>query len=248
MYKNSRIAVLIPALNEAENIVTVLQGIPDFVDYTIVADNGSTDGTDRLAREHGALVAQARRQGYGAACLAGMALIEKLNVDVVVFVSGDGSDLLEEMTFLLQPIVEQDYDLVIGSRRLGLVEPKAMTFVQGFGNRLAATLINLFWHAHVTDLGPYRAISKKALMALGMRDQDYGWTVEMQLKAIKNGLKYKEIPVSYRARRHGAPKVAGTFKGTLGAGYKILGWIFYEALKDIAAKWQARAPKAPKMP
>lgn len=226
MYKNHFIAVIIPALNEAENLPKVIEAMPTFVDEVVVADNGSTDGTDKIAKGLKAIVAYSETTGYGAACLAAIKLLSHRENNIVVFMSGDGSDDPAEMKALIEPIVDAGYHLVIGSRRLGHVEPGAMTFAQRFGNMLATTLMRILWKAQFTDLGPYRAIELKTLLSLNMQDRDYGWTVEMQLKTLKAKIKYTEIAVSYKRRRHGKPKIAGTVKGTVLAGFKILMWIF----------------------
>lgn len=244
MYKNHFISVIIPALNEAENLPEVIRAIPTFVDQVVVADNASTDGTDEIAKKLGAQVSYAEKKGYGAACLAAMQALSISENGIVVFVSGDGSDDSTEMEALITPIVNNGYKLVIGSRRLGHMEPGAMTFTQRFGNLLATFLMRLFWNARFTDLGPYRAIDLKTLMSLHMQDKDYGWTVEMQLKALQNGIKYTEIPVSYKRRKHGRPKIAGTLKGTVSAGCKILMWIFLFALKHGLGRRRIRHTSA----
>lgn len=231
MYNGYPILVIIPALNEAENLPEVIESMPAFVDQVVVADNCSTDGTDEIAKGLGALVSYAESRGYGAACLAAMKLLSNWEKAIVVFVSGDGSDDASEMSGLIAPIANGECKLVIGSRRLGYVEPGAMTFAQRFGNLLATALMRLIWNAKFTDLGPYRAIELQTLLSLQMKDRDYGWTVEMQLKALLAGIKYMEVPVSYKRRRRGTPKVAGTLKGTILSGYKILMWIFLFALE-----------------
>ncbi len=231
MYNNHFVAVIIPALNEAENLPKIIRAMPTFVDQVVVADNGSTDGTDKIAKNLGAQVSYAQRSGYGAACLAAIQTLSFCEKGIVVFMSGDGSDDPTEMESLIIPIVNNGCKLVIGSRMLGYIEPGAMTFAQRFGNLLATFLLRLFWNAQFTDFGPYRAIELKALMSLHMQDKDYGWTIEMQLKALQAGIKYIEIPVSYKQRRCGTPKIAGTLKGTVLAGVKILMWIFLFTLR-----------------
>lgn len=225
MYGDYHIFVIIPALNEAENLPEILNNMPRFVDQVVIADNGSTDGTDEIAKRLGAMVSYSAEQGYGAACLAAIRLLPRYPKAIVTFMSGDGSDDPTEMDILINCIVNNGYKLVIGSRRLGKVETGAMTFAQRFGNLLATTLMRFFWGAQFTDLGPYRAIELNTLLSLHMQDKDYGWTVEMQLKALQAGIKYTEVPVSYKRRKHGKPKIAGTIKGTALAGYKILMWI-----------------------
>ncbi|MEZ5817822.1 MAG: glycosyltransferase family 2 protein [Hyphomicrobiaceae bacterium] len=219
MQLDRRIAVVIPALDEEDAIGRVLADLPDFVDRAIVADNGSTDRTAEVARAHGALVVAEPERGYGAACLA--ALRHVGDADIVVFMDGDYSDHAAEMETLVAPIARGEADMVIGSRALGEREAGALTPQQRFGNWLATRLIHLFWGARYTDLGPYRAISTEALRRLGMMDRNYGWTVEMQIRAAVAGLRTREVPVSYR-RRIGQSKVSGTVKGTIMAGIKIL--------------------------
>ncbi|MFM1815236.1 MAG: hypothetical protein RLZ98_1931 [Pseudomonadota bacterium] len=222
-----RVAVIIPALNEAEGLPKVLAQIPDWVTLTVVADNGSTDGTGKVARAHGAEVVREPVRGYGAACLAGIAALPE--VDIVVFIDGDASDVPGEMARLVAPIANGEADLVIGSRVLGEREAGALTPQQVFGNWLACRLIALIWGIRFTDLGPFRAIGRDALRRLDMADRDFGWTVEMQVRAAQRKLKCAEVPVSYR-RRIGRSKVSGTIRGVVGAGTKILYVIFREAL------------------
>lgn len=226
MREKSKVAVIIPALNEEAAIGGVVAAIPAWVDDIIVVDNGSTDATAAIAGEAGARVIREPKRGYGAACLAGLAALS--DPDIVVFMDGDGSDVPAEMTLLVDPIIQGRADLVIGSRVLGAREPGALTPQARFGNWLACRLIQLFWGRRYTDLGPFRAIRRRALAALDMQDRDYGWTVEMQVKAVRRGLRVGEAPVSYR-RRLGASKISGTLRGVLGAGLKILYIIFREA-------------------
>lgn len=221
------IDVIIPAYNEEESIAKVIAEIPAFVSEIIVVDNDSSDSTGQAAREAGATVLMESDRGYGAACLKGVAYCREkaLPPDVIVFVDGDYSDYPEQMPDLLKPILEGGNDLVIGSRSLGNREAGSMTIQQIFGNWLATSLLKLFFNARFTDLGPFRAIRFSSLLALGMRDRNYGWTVEMQVKAVQQKLKYVEVPVRYR-RRIGISKVSGTLKGTMMAGYKILYTLF----------------------
>ena len=228
MRKNKTVAVIIPAMNEERSIGKVIDVIPSWVDDIIVADNGSTDTTAHAAESAGARVVYETRQGYGSACLKGMAALE--SPDIVVFLDGDFSDYPNEMDRLVDPIAEGSADMVIGSRNHDGIEKGSLTPQQRFGNRLACLLIGLFWHQRVTDLGPFRAVGFTELVNLDMRDPDYGWTVEMQIKAIKKNYRIIEVPVSYR-KRIGTSKVSGTIKGVIGAGYKILGTIFIERLK-----------------
>ncbi|RSK44523.1 glycosyltransferase family 2 protein [Hymenobacter perfusus] len=226
----SVIDVIIPAYNEEQSIARVLAEIPaGLVREVIVVDNNSRDQTGAVARTAGATVLRETRPGYGHACLAGMAhcygrpLAEQ--PDIIVFLDGDYSDYPEDMTALVAPLLRQEADLVIGSRALGQREAGSMLPQQIFGNWLATTLLRRLYGARFTDLGPFRAIRREALLRIGMQDTTYGWTVEMQLKAAKLGLRSVEVPVRYR-RRIGVSKVSGTVKGTLGAGYKILWTIF----------------------
>ena len=222
------IVVIIPAFNEQESIGNVVRDIPkDLVSEVIVVNNSSTDKTEEAARKEGATVLREDRKGYGFACLKGIEYAKNRTPqpDIIVFIDGDYSDHPEEMPKVVAPIIEEGYDLVIGSRSLGKREKGAMTPQQVFGNWLATSLIRLFFKHKFTDLGPFRAIRFDKLMALNMVDQTYGWTVEMQLKAVKQGLKCTEVAVDYR-KRIGFSKISGTVKGTIMAGYKILYTIF----------------------
>lgn len=222
------IVVIIPAFNEQESIGNVVRDIPkELVSEVIVVNNSSTDKTEEAARKEGATVLREDRKGYGFACLKGIEYAKNRTPqpDIIVFIDGDYSDHPEEMPKVVAPIIEEGYDLVIGSRSLGKREKGAMTPQQVFGNWLATSLIRLFFKHKFTDLGPFRAIRFDKLMALNMVDQTYGWTVEMQLKAVKQGLKCTEVAVDYR-KRIGFSKISGTVKGTIMAGYKILYTIF----------------------
>ena len=220
--------VIIPAFNEELSIHKVLLDIPkDLVREIVVVNNNSTDNTRKVAEEHGALVVDETSKGYGYACLKG---IEYLNAktekpDIVVFLDADYSDYPDQINCLVDPIKLKEKDLVIGSRVLGIAEKNSLTIQQRFGNWLATRLIHLFYGFRYTDLGPFRAIDFNKLLDLEMNDTTYGWTVEMQLKAIKNKLRIMEVPVNYR-KRIGVSKISGTIKGTLLAGYKILSTIF----------------------
>ena len=219
MRQGARIGVVIPALNEEQAIGNVVRDIPAWVDVIVVADNGSRDRTAEVATAAGAVVVHEAERGYGAACLAG---IQKAGaVDIVVFVDGDYADHVEDMAGVVDPIITQEQDFMLVSRALGERENGALTPQQQFGNWLATRLIRLFWGARYTDLGPFRAIRRTALEKLRMADRNYGWTVEMQIKAAEHGLKFAEVPGRYR-RRIGVSKVSGTVKGTIMAGYKIL--------------------------
>ena len=214
------IAVIIPALNEAAALPRVLTAIPGYISLVVVADNGSTDGTADVARAHRATVVTEPIRGYGRACLTAIAALPP-NIDAIVFIDGDASDAPEEMNLLLHPIADGRADFVIGSRTTGKRERGSLTPQQIFGNGLACTLIRLIWGQRYTDLGPFRAIRRDALESLNMTDKDYGWTVEMQVRAAQQGLRTLEVPVTYR-RRIGISKVSGTVRGAIGAGTKIL--------------------------
>lgn len=226
------ISVIIPAYNEGKSIAKVIHDIPGFlVDKVIVVNNNSTDDTEREALSEGAIVLNESIQGYGAACLKGIEYLKDKGTDVVVFLDGDYSDYPEEMEHLLNPILKEDYDFVLGSRVTGTREPGSLPFHSRFGNAFSGILINLFWQVRYTDLGPFRAIRFKELLELNMKDPWYGWTVEMQIKAVKKGLRIKEIPVSYR-KRIGKSKVSGTIKGSFMAGIIIIRTIFTQLFKD----------------
>ncbi|MFC1526430.1 glycosyltransferase family 2 protein [Candidatus Latescibacterota bacterium] len=232
------ICVIIPALNEEDAIGRVLDDIPaDLVRSTIVVDNGSTDDTAARARAHGATVVQEPRRGYGQACLTGIASLPS-DTDVVVFLDGDYSDHPEDMTAVVEPIVSGRADLVIGSRVLGEREPGALPLQARLGNSLATWLIGRLFAVSYTDLGPFRAIHRQSLDRLDMADRDYGWTVEMQVKAARMGLRLTEVPVRYR-RRLGRSKVSGTLFGAVSAGYKILLTIFRYARVGRRGGWSS---------
>ena len=228
MLGGQSVKVIIPALNEAASIGKVLEDIPDEVDEIVVVDNGSSDDTAEVARAHGARVIREPRRGYGQACLAGMAAIGWC--DIVVFVDADYSDYPEEMIHLVEPITRGQADFVIGSRVQGAQSAGCFTLPQRFGNALACCLMKLIWRHEFTDLGPFRAIRWSDLRSLKMQDRTYGWTVEMQIKALIKGLRVIEVAVGYRPRI-GTSKISGTIRGVLGAGYKILGTIGRYALK-----------------
>jgi glycosyltransferase involved in cell wall biosynthesis len=229
---NQIIKVIIPAFNEEDSIGLVVSEIPEFVSEIIVVSNNSTDNTELNAENAGATVLKESRKGYGYACLKGMQHIamQEIKPDIVVFLDGDYSDYPEEMHQIVKPIIHDNFELVIGARVQKWRENGSMTTPQIFGNWLATSLMKLFFNANYTDLGPFRAIKYDKLLALNMQDKTYGWTIEMQLKAIKQNLKYTEVPVHYK-NRIGTSKVSGTVKGAFMAGVKILGWIFKYSIK-----------------
>lgn len=229
---NTIIKVIIPAYNEQDSIANVIHDIPKIVDEIIVVSNKSTDNTEINAKNAGASVLSETRKGYGYACLKGMDYIknQKLDPDIIVFLDGDYSDYPEQLLEIIAPIVNNNIDFVVGSRVKNLREIGSMTPQQVFGNWLATFLMKVFFGAKFSDLGPFRAIKYKKLLALNMEDKTYGWTVEMQLKVLKQKMSYSEIPVRYR-NRIGVSKVSGTVKGTIFAGAKILGWIFKYSFK-----------------
>ena len=216
--------VVIPAYNEEEAIGLVLGDIPkNLIRNIYVVDNNSSDLTAARALEGGAIVLKESRQGYGSACLRGLAQIKiaKPNPDIVVFLDADYSDHPDEMESLLLPIINGEAELVIGSRALGNREKGAMLPQQIIGNWLATRMMKAMYGARFTDLGPFRAISWRALEEIQMTDKDFGWTVEMQVKVLKKKISYTEVPVSYRKRK-GISKITGTIRGTIMAGYKII--------------------------
>jgi glycosyltransferase involved in cell wall biosynthesis len=225
-----KIAVIIPAYNEEKSIGKVVRDIPrSIVNEVVVVSNASTDKTEENAKNAGATVLKEDRKGYGYACLCGINYLQKQSEkpEIIVFLDGDYSDFPEEIPDLIHPILAENMDMVIGSRVLGKREKGSLSPQQIFGNWLATKLIKLFYGVSYTDLGPFRAIKFEKLLALQMQDKTYGWTVEMQVKAAKMGFLTTEIPVKYRVRI-GVSKVSGTIKGTILAGYKILGTIFWE--------------------
>lgn len=222
------VSVIIPAFNEEESIGKVIADIPKAcVQEIIVVDNGCLDQTAEVARAAGARVVREGRRGYGSACLAGIAALNA--PEIVVFLDGDYSDFPSEMPLLLQPILAGDAEMAIGSRIRGGREKGALLPQARFGNALATFLIQLLFHVHYTDLGPFRAIRYERLLSMDMQDKTFGWTVEMQVKAAKMGLRVCEVPVSYR-KRIGQSKITGTLKGTILAGYKIITTILYYGL------------------
>jgi len=229
---NHLIKVIIPAYNEQDSIAHVVNDIPKIVDEVIVISNNSTDKTELNAKNAGATVLTETKKGYGYACLKGLDYIskQKTKPDIIVFLDGDYSDYPEQLREIVDPIINKDIDFVVGARVEKLRENGSMTPQQVFGNWLSTFLMKLFFGAKFSDLGPFRAIKYDKLLALEMEDKTYGWTVEMQLKVLKQKMTYKEIPVKYR-NRIGVSKVSGTVKGTIFAGIKILSWIFKYSFK-----------------
>ena len=220
------VTVIIPAFNEEQSIGKVVSDIPrDIVENVIVVNNASTDNTVEVAESAGALVFTENRKGYGWACLKGIEESRKLNTEIVVFLDGDYSDYPEEIPDVIAPILNDDMDMVIGSRVLGEREKGSLTPQQVFGNWLATRLIRIFYRARFSDLGPFRAIKSASLDKLKMTDKTYGWTIEMQIKAAKHQMKFCEVPVNYK-KRIGVSKVSGTVKGTVLAGIKIIFAVF----------------------
>jgi glycosyltransferase involved in cell wall biosynthesis len=220
--------VLIPAFNEENSVGLVVRDIPDFVRNIIVVNNNSNDSTVKVARAAGAIVLDEPLRGYGKACLTGMEYIgqQETQPDILVFLDADYSDFPEQMEDVILPITERGFDMVIGSRAKGEKEVGSMTFPQIFGNWLATSLMKMIYKTDYSDLGPFRAVKWEKLKSLGMVDENYGWTIEMQIKAAKAGWKTTEVAVDYR-KRIGVSKVSGTVKGVFGAGYKIL-WTIWK--------------------
>ena len=222
--KFKNVKIIIPVLNEEKSILKVINALPyELQKNVIVVDNGSTDGTLKLLKENNVEFIKEPLKGYGRACMAGINYVKEKypQTEIIAFLDGDYSDYPEEIEFLLEPIIKDNYDFVIGARK----DKEFLTPQARFGNWLAVKLIKLFYNFEYSDLGPFRAIKFKKLLELNMKDRDFGWTVEMQIKAVKKGLKIKEVPVSYR-KRIGKSKISGTIKGTILAGYKILFTIF----------------------
>ena len=226
------IKVIIPAFNEEKAIANVIKEIPKYVNEIIVVSNNSNDKTIEVAKKAGATVLTEDKKGYGYACLKGMEYIanQESKPEIIVFLDGDYSDFPEELSQIVRPIIEKNIDFVIGARNAKFRENGSMTPQQVFGNWLATFLMKLFFNAKFTDLGPFRAIKYDKLLLLNMEDKTYGWTVEMQLKVLKQKMSYIEIPVRYK-NRIGVSKVSGTVKGTVMAGIKIISWILKYSFK-----------------
>jgi glycosyltransferase involved in cell wall biosynthesis len=230
------ISIVIPALNEQEVIARTIAAIPrELVSEIIVVDNGSTDRTAEEARRAGARVVSEPVRGYGRACRRGVDSVSK-DCDIIVQMDADLSDDPGEMSLLLGPLIEQGYDLVLGSRLMGKREDKSMTAAQVFGSRLASFMIGLFYGVHYTDMGPFRAIKRAALERLDLREQTYGWSIEMQTKAAARNLRIKEVAVSWRNRAAGESKVAGTITGSIRAGFRIVWTILRVAVTETRRK------------
>ena len=221
------IKVIIPAFNEEKSIAKVIAEIPDFVEEIVVVNNNSTDQTAQVATKAGANVLTEKSKGYGYACLKGIDYLSQKDKtpDILVFLDGDFSDFPQELTKIIQPIIEGSVDFVVGARVKELRASGSLTPQQVFGNWLACFLMKILYQSSFTDLGPFRAIRWKTLENLKMSDKTYGWTIEMQLKVLRQKISYQEVPVSYK-KRIGVSKVSGTVKGTIFAGVKIIGWIF----------------------
>lgn len=226
------IGIIIPAFNEEQSISKVVSSIPgNIVSEVVVVNNNSNDNTAAEAKNAGATVLDENFQGYGAACITGIQYLKNKHIDIVVFMDGDYSDYPEEIHLLVEPIMNGKYDFVIGSRILGRREKGSLPIQSRIGSYVAGFLIKIFWGTKYTDLGPFRAIRFQHLIELKMKNKWYGWTVEMQIKAIKNNLRIKEVPVSYK-KRIGKSKVTGTAKGTIMASTIILKTIFSELFSD----------------
>lgn len=226
MRTDKKINVVIPAFNEEQSIGKVVEAIPkDWIQKVIVVNNNSSDKTQEVAERFGAKVLLEKRKGYGYACLTGIEEAKRSGADIIVFLDGDFSDYPEEIPKVVGPIIDQNMDMVIGSRALGKREKGSMTPQQVFGNWLATRLMKIFYGARFTDLGPFRAIKIEALEKLQMADKTYGWTIEMQIKAAKQNMNFCEVPVRYK-KRIGVSKVSGTVKGTVLAGIKITFAVF----------------------
>ena len=232
MFNGQIVKVIIPALNEAASIGKVITAIPKWVDEIVVVDNGSTDQTSQIASKNGAHVVTEAQRGYGQACLRGMAAVG--HCDIIVFLDADFSDYPEEMDLLVEPITKGQAEMVIGSRVKNSKAAQVLTPMQRIGNALTCRLIRLFWGGNFSDLGPFRAIRWSSLKSLEMNDRNYGWTIEMQIKAVRMGLTFREVPVSYR-QRIGKSKISGTIKGSMMAGSKILWTILRQAVCRITA-------------
>lgn len=250
MYYEHHITTIIPALNEEGAIGDVIDQLralkamgEPVIDRILVCDNGSSDDTAAVASFHGAEVVVEPERGYGAACLKAIAAVTQ--TEILLFVNGDGSEVVGEIPLLLAPLIFQDAELVVGSRTLGRSEPGALSPHQLFGNRLAVFLMGIIWRDPVTDLGPFRAIRFDVYLRLNMIDRNYGWTIEMQLKALRQQRRVIEVPVTALCGKTPS-RVSGTLRGSLSAAYKILGLIFIYGIMDtlsLATRRQRRIQK-----
>jgi glycosyltransferase involved in cell wall biosynthesis len=240
---NIHVALIIPARNEVACLREVLDRVPSEITTVVVVDNGSTDGTADLARAWGAQVVREEYPGYGSACLAGLAFLAKNPPDIVAFADADGSDGVQNLSALLQPVIAGTVDIALVLRVP--VTSRAFTFQQRFGNRLAVCLIRFFWRYNYHDLGPMRALTWQALEQLQMEDKNFGWTVEMQIKALKAHLRIVEIPLPYYARIAGRSKISRTLTGVMRAGAKILGVIALELWRGRITKQRKLAVSVP---
>jgi glycosyltransferase involved in cell wall biosynthesis len=244
VFAGQTVNLIIPALNEEAALPGVLAGVDrGVIDRVIVADNGSSDRTAEVARDAGASVFVEPRRGYGSACLR--AVLDGPPSDLLVFMDGDGSDDPTDIPELLSPLVDGQADLVIGSRVLGAAAVGALTPVQRFGNALTCTLVRMFWGASYTDLGPMRALRRDTFDSLQMCDPDFGWTIEMQVKAAQRRLQVVEVPVRCHLRQAGRSKVSGTVMGSFRAGKRILGYVLVAKGRELRTRRPGgRAPVA----
>lgn len=239
MYQGNSIVVIIPALDEAGAIDGVIGQIDrQLVDWIVVGDNGSSDGTAEVATAAGAIVVREDRRGYGSACLKAIAAAP--TADIFVFLDADGGDNPGELVLLLEALCGGGAEIVIGSRLNAKAETGSLTWVQKFGNTLTCSLVRMFWQAHCTDLGPFRALRRTTYERLHMCDPDYGWTIEMQVKAAQMGLQMVEVPVTYRRRQAGSSKVSGTVSGSLRAGKRILAYVLAAKFREIVTRASSR--------
>ena len=232
MFQGQTVAVIIPALNEEEAIGEVIRQIDrSLVDWVVVGDNGSSDGTAEMATDAGAMVVRENRRGYGSACLKAIAAVPE--AEVLVFLDADGGDDPREISLLLEALFSGETEVVIGSRVGVRAEKGSLTPIQKFGNNLTCTLVRWLWGVRYTDLGPFRTLRRSTYDQLNMQDPDFGWTIELQVKAAQAGLAVIEVPVTYRNRQAGESKVSGTILGSWRAGKRILGYVFQAKAKEL---------------